>query len=31
VVSGLAWRPDDRGLAALDASGGVTYWRVMER
>ncbi len=31
VVSGLAWRPDDRGLAALDASGGVTYWRVMDR
>lgn len=31
VVSGLAWRPDDRGLAAFDASGGVTYWRVMDR
>ncbi|MAY80589.1 MAG: hypothetical protein CL930_07370 [Deltaproteobacteria bacterium] len=31
VVSGLTWRPDDRGLAALDASGGVTYWRVMDR
>jgi len=30
VVSGLAWRPDDRGLAAFDASGGVTYWRVMD-
>ena len=31
VVSGLAWRPDDRGLAAYDASGGITYWRVMDR
>jgi len=31
IVSDLAWRPDDRGLAALDASGGVTYWRVMDR
>jgi WD40 repeat protein len=31
IVSGLAWRPDDRGLAAFDASGGVTYWRVMDR
>jgi len=31
VVSGLAWRPGDRGLAAFDASGGVTYWRVMDR
>ena len=31
VVSGLAWRPDDRGLAAFDAGGGVTYWRVMDR
>ena len=31
VVSGLAWRPDGRGLAALDASGGVTYWRVMDK
>jgi len=28
VISGIAWRPDDRGLAALDASGGVTVWRV---
>lgn len=28
VVAGLAWRPDDRGLAAFDASGGVTVWRV---
>ncbi|MBX2811209.1 MAG: WD40 repeat domain-containing protein, partial [Myxococcales bacterium] len=27
-VSGLAWRPDDRALAALDARGGVTVWRV---
>ena len=31
VVSGVAWRPDDRGIAAVDASGGVTYWRVMDR
>ena len=31
VVSGLAWHPDDRGIAAVDASGGVTYWRVMSR
>ena len=28
VVAGLAWRPDDRGLAAFDASGRVTVWRV---
>ena len=27
-VAGLAWRPDGRGLAALDAKGGVTAWRV---
>ena len=31
VVSGVSWRPDDRGLAAFDASGGVTYWRIMDR
>ena len=31
VVSGVAWRPDDRGIAAFDASGGVTYWRIMDR
>ena len=31
VIAGLAWRPDDRGLAALDASGGVTVWRVRDR
>ena len=31
VVSGVAWRPDDRGIAGFDASGGVTYWRVMDR
>lgn len=28
VVAGLAWRPDDRALAALDAGGGVTVWRL---
>ncbi len=28
VVAGLAWRSDDRALAALDARGGVTVWRV---
>ena len=28
AVAGVVWRPDDRGLAALDASGGVTVWRV---
>lgn len=28
VIAGIAWRPDGRGLAALDASGGVTVWRV---
>jgi len=28
VVAGLAWRPDERALAALDASGRVTVWRV---
>ena len=28
LVAGLAWRPDGRGLAALDAKGGVTSWRV---
>ena len=27
-VAGFAWRPDDRGLAALDGNGGVTVWRV---
>ena len=31
VVAGLAWRPDDRGLAAFDAGGGVTVWRVGNR
>ena len=31
VVAGLAWRPDNRGLAAFDASGGVTCWRVGDR
>ena len=28
VVDGVYWRPDGRGLAALDAQGGVTAWRV---
>ena len=28
VVGALYWRPDGRALAALDAQGGVTAWRV---
>ena len=28
VVSQLYWHPDDRALAALDAQGGVTVWRI---
>ncbi len=28
VVGGLYWRPDGRALAALDAQGGATVWRV---
>ncbi len=28
LIAGLAWRPDGRGLAAFDASGGITVWRV---
>lgn len=28
VIAELHWRPDGRGLAALDAQGGVTTWRV---
>jgi hypothetical protein len=28
AVVGLSWRPDDRSLAASDAEGGVTTWRV---
>ena len=28
VVAELRWRPDGRALAALDAQGGVTAWRV---
>ena len=27
-VAGLYWRPDGGGLAALDAQGGVTVWRI---
>ena len=27
-IAELAWRPDGRSLAALDAKGGVTVWRV---
>lgn len=27
-IAGLAWRPDGRGLVALDAQGGVTAWRL---
>ena len=30
-IAGLAWRPDDRGLAAFDAAGGVTVWRVRNK
>ena len=28
VVGALCWRPDGRALAALDAQGGATVWRV---
>ena len=28
AVAGLYWRPDGRALAALDAQGGVTVWRI---
>ena len=28
IVAELYWRPDGRGLAALDAQGGVTAWRI---
>ncbi len=31
VVGDLCWRPDGRALAALDAQGGVTAWRVSNR
>ena len=27
-VAGIAWRPDDRGLAALDGGGRITVWRI---
>lgn len=30
VVAQLAWRPDGRALAALDAQGRVTVWRVRQ-
>ena len=30
-IAGLAWRPNDRGLAAFDAAGGVTVWRVRNK
>ncbi len=30
VVAEVYWRPDGRALAALDAQGGVTVWRVGE-
>ena len=28
VIAELLWRPDDHALACLDASGGVTVWRL---
>ena len=28
IGAGLYWRPDGRALAALDAQGGVTVWRI---
>ena len=31
AVAELYWRPDGRALAALDAQGGVTVWRVSNR
>ena len=31
VVGSLLWRPDGRGLVALDAEGGVTAWRVRSK
>ena len=31
VISKLLWRPDGRGLAALDAGGGINTWRVHTR
>ena len=31
VVGGLYWRQDGRALAALDAQGGATVWRVGDR
>ncbi len=31
IVGALYWRPDGRALAALDAQGGATVWRVGDR
>lgn len=31
IISEVAWRPDGRSLAALDARGGVAVWRVGDR
>ena len=31
LVGALYWRPDGRALAALDAQGGATVWRVGDR
>lgn len=31
AVADLAWRPDGRALATLDARGGVTVWPVSKR
>ena len=31
AVAEMYWRPDGRALAALDAQGGVTSWRVSNR
>jgi YD repeat-containing protein len=28
-VEKVYWRPDGRSLAAIDADGGVTVWRVL--
>ena len=31
VIADLTWRPDGRGLVALDSQGVVTAWRVRDR